>query len=452
MSKNALFFTPTIESIMKNLLQKTFFGLLVLAISLPAFSQSQNIDQLTAQVLEQTLAFRHQIHQNPELGNREFETAKLIAKHLESLGIEVQTDVAHTGVVGILRGGKPGPVVAVRADMDALPVTEATDYSFKSEVRTMYLGKEVGVMHACGHDVHVAVQMGVASVLAGMRDEIAGTIKFIFQPAEEGPPPGEEGGADVMVAEGVLENPRPSAIFGLHTFSHMDVGRVGFTTGPAMAAVDHFVIKVKGQQAHGAAPNLSVDPVVMAAQVVTALQTIRSRNLSPLEPSVITVGIIRGGERFNIIPAEVHLEGTVRSYNPDVRDTVEKRMTEIVDGITSAGGGSFEVDYQRGSPATINDVNLAEKMLPTLSRVMGADNVDTLIPTMGGEDFSYYALEIPGFFYRLGTNKPGTTSGGHHTPTFAADDGSVEHGIKTMTNLLLDYLKMTLATDAAGGN
>jgi amidohydrolase len=282
--------------------------------------------------------------------------------------------------------------------------------------------------------------MGVASVLASMRDRIPGTIKFIFQPAEEGPPPGEEGGADLMVAEGVLENPRPQAIFGLHTFSELDVGTIGLTVGPALAAVDHFRITIQGQQAHGAQPHLSVDPVVMAAQAVTAMQTIRSRNLYALEPSVVTVGMIHGGERFNIIPAEVRLEGTVRTYSPDVRDTVEQRMDEILDGITTAGGGSYVLDYDRGSPATINDPELAAMMIPTVVRVVGEENFLDLDPTMGGEDFSYFANEVPGFFFRLGQVAPGTTSGGHHTPDFQADDSSVPVGMRVMTTLLLDYL------------
>lgn len=395
------------------------------------------VDAVTPRITE----LRHQIHANPELGNREFETAKLVVDHLRSLGIEtIRTEVAHTGVVAVIEGGKPGPVIAVRADMDALPVTEDTPYPFKSTVRTEYLGQEVGVMHACGHDIHVAVQLGVASVLAGMRDELAGTVKLIFQPAEEGPPPGELGGADVMVAEGALENPRPEAIFGLHTFSAMEVGKLGYTVGPAFAAVDHFRIEVVGRQAHGAAPQMSVDPVVMAAQTITAFQTIRSRNLHPLEPSVITVGIVRGGTRFNIIPDAVHLEGTVRTYSAEARDTVERRMGEILDGITRAGGGSFELDYERGTPATINNPALAAQVAPSLAKAVGAENVTVLDPTMGGEDFAYFANEVPGFYFRLGVVAPGTTSGGHHTPTFAADDASIPVGIRAMTTLILDYL------------
>jgi amidohydrolase len=418
--------------------------IVMLGLAGPSRSSAQSRDAEIAAAVEQfapqAIEYRHQIHQNPELGNREVETAALVAAHLESLGIPVQTGIAHTGVVGVLEGGLPGPVVAVRADMDALPVTEDTPYPFASTVRTTYLGQEVGVMHACGHDIHVAVQMGVASVLASMRDEIPGTIKFIFQPAEEGPPPGEEGGAELMVQEGVLEDPRPQAIFGLHTFAELEVGTIGFTVGPALAAVDHFRITIQGQQAHGAQPHLSVDPVVMASQAVMALQTIRSRNVYALEPSVVTVGMIHGGERFNIIPAQVRLEGTVRTYSPEVRDTVERRMDEILAGITQAGGGSYVLDYERGTPATINDAELADMMLPTVTRLVGEENFEELDPTMGGEDFAYFANEVPGFFFRLGQVAPGTTSGGHHTPTFQADDSSVPIGMRVMTALLLDYL------------
>ncbi len=419
------------------------FGLSVavlLAAVDPVVAQQERIDATVDEIRATIIETRHRIHQNPELGNREFETAALVAEHLESLGLDVTTGVAHTGVVGILRGGKPGPVIAVRADMDALPVTEDTPFPFKSTVRTTYLGQEVGVSHACGHDVHTAVQLGVASVLAAMRDEIPGTVKFIFQPAEEGPPPGEAGGAALMVDEGVLETPRPEVIFGLHTLFDLDVGKVGYTPGPAFAAVDHFLVDIHGKQAHGAAPHLSVDPVVIAAQVVTALQTIRARTLPPLAPSVVTVGIIRGGERFNIIPASLHLEGTVRTYDAEVRNTVERRMREILDGVTRAGGGTFELRYDRGTPATINDRDLTRQMVPSAAAVIGAGNVVELEPTMGGEDFALFANEVPGFFFRLGMREPGTTSGGHHTPTFQADDASIPVGIRVMARILLDYL------------
>jgi amidohydrolase len=423
----------------------TFAVLLIIFtfIALPAAPAAQHpgVDAAVATFAPAIVELRHQIHQNPELGNREVKTAELVANHLRALGFDdVRTGVAHTGVVGILKGGRPGGVVAIRADMDALPVTEDTGYPFASKVRAEYLGQDVGVMHACGHDIHTAVQLGVASVLASMRAEIPGTVTFIFQPAEEGPPPGEEGGAELMVREGVLADTRPSAIFGLHTFAQMEVGTLGYTPGPALAAVDHFTIRVIGQQSHGASPHLGVDPVVMASQVVLALQTIRSRNLPPLAPSVVTVGIVRGGTRFNIIPNEVWLEGTVRSYDPEVRDAVERRMGEILAGITAAGGGSHELVYDRGTPATINDLALSDRMAPTLAKVVGKDRVKVIEPTMGGEDFAYFANEVPGFFFRLGMVKPGTTSGDHHTPTFRADDSAIPIGMRAMANLVLDYL------------
>jgi amidohydrolase len=412
--------------------------------------QAQQRDAAMAAAVERAapgiIAIRHHLHQHPELGNREVETAKLVAERLRDLGLdEVRTGIAHTGVVGILRGGRPGPVVAVRADMDALPVTEDTPYPFKSTVRTTYLGQDVGVSHACGHDVHTAIQLGVAQVLAGMRRELPGTVVFVFQPAEEGPPPGEEGGAALMLTEGAFDDPQPAAVLGLHTMASMDVGTVGYTPGPALAAVDHFWITILGRQAHGASPHLSVDPVVMASQAVMALQTIRSRNLPPLQPSVITVGMIHGGERFNIIPGEVRMEGTVRTYSTAVQDDVERRMREILSGITAAGGGSVELTYERGSPPVVNDVALTQRMVPTIRRILGAQNVHELEPAMVGEDFSYFANTVPGFYFRLGVQQPGTTSGDHHTPTFQADDASIPIGMRVMAGLVLDYL------DGVGG-
>jgi amidohydrolase len=284
------------------------------------------------------------------------------------------------------------------------------------------------------------VQMGVASVLAGMKDRIPGTIVFIFQPAEEGAPPGEEGGAALMVKEGVFSRWHPTAVFGLHTFAQMETGKVGYTPGPAMAASDRFTVNIHGRSAHGASPQLSIDPVVMAAQAILSLQTIRSRNLSPFEPSVVTVGMVRGGERFNIIPADVTLMGTVRTFDPRVQDEVERRMREILDGVTHAGGGSYTLEYQRTTPVTVNDRALSDRMRPTMVRLMGAENVPDVAPTTGAEDFAFFANQVPGFFYRLGTVKPGTTSGDHHTPTFQADDDAIPIGIRMMSTLLLDYL------------
>jgi amidohydrolase len=407
-----------------------------------ALAQHRDIDRAVAIVAPGMVEVRHHLHQYPELGNREHETAALIAMHLREMGFdEVGMGVAHTGVVGVLQGGQPGPVVAVRADMDALPVTEETPYPFKSTVRTTYLGQEVGVSHACGHDIHMAVQLGLARVLSEMRDELPGTVVFIFQPAEEGAPPGEEGGAALMIQEGVLENPRPDAIFGLHTFWNMPVGQIGFTAGPALAASDHFWVTIRGTGAHGAQPEESADPIVMAAQAVTALQTIRSRNMSPMEPGVVTVGMIRGGTRFNIIPEQVMLEGTVRSYSAATQDLVERRMHAILGGITTAGGGGYELVYERGIPVTVNDEALTERVVPSLAAALGAENVKRIPPATVAEDFAFFANEVPGFYYRLGTLKPGTTSGNHHTPTFQADDSAVPVGIKAMAYLVWDYLE-----------
>ncbi len=406
-----------------------------------AIAQDKSIDRAVSEHIAEITEIRHNIHQNPELGNREFKTSKLVADHLTKLGLEVTTGIAHTGVLGILKGGKPGPVVAVRADMDALPVTEQSDLPYKSTVRTTYLGKEVGVMHACGHDIHTSALLGVASVMTSIKDEIPGTIKFIFQPAEEGVPRGEDGGASMMVREGVLDDPRPSAIFGLHTDPAYNVGQINYAIGPAMAAVDRFRIIIKGKQAHGAAPEKSIDPVVTASHVVVALQTIRSRNLSPIQPSVITVGVIRGGERFNIIPEQVMLEGTVRTYTQAVREEIQKRMREVTDGITRSAGATFEMNYSSGGMAVINNKDLVMNTLPIMKKVLGIDNVIETPPQMTGEDFSVYANIIPGFFYWLGVNNPEYPSGSLHNPTYRADDSSLEVGMRLMSNILLDYLK-----------
>lgn len=399
------------------------------------------VEQETAKVSPAVTEIRHQIHQNPELSNREEKTAALIADYLRKLGLEVQTGVAHHGVVALLKGGLPGPVVAVRADIDALPVTEQTNLPFASKVRTTYLGQDVGVMHACGHDVHTAVQLGVASVLTAMRATLPGTVKFIFQPAEEGAPPGETGGASLMVKEGVLQNPRPQAIFGLHAFSEMAVGDIGYSEGPALSAADSWEVKITGKQAHGARPELSIDPIVTAAQFVQALQTIRSRSFSGHEPGVVTIGTIHGGQRLNIIPADVTLTGTIRTFRPEMSTLAEARLRAILKGVTDAAGATGEVvRYERGAPATINDVKLTRETVPALERVVGKPHVTSVPPAMGSEDFSFFANEVPGFFYRLGQVKAGTTSGDHHTPTFLADDSAIPVGIKAMSFVIVDYL------------
>jgi amidohydrolase len=399
------------------------------------------IDQETAKVAPAITEIRHHLHQNPELSNREEKTAALVADYLRKLGLEVQTGIAHHGVVALLKGGRPGPVVAVRADIDALPVTEDPSLPLASKVRTTYLGQDVGVMHACGHDIHTAVQLGVASVLTAMKASLPGTVKFIFQPAEEGPPPGEEGGASLMVKQGVLDNPRPQAIFGLHAFSEMAVGEIGYSEGPALSAADTWEVRITGKQSHGARPELSIDPIVTAAAFVQAVQTIRSRSFSGHEPGVVTIGTVHGGQRHNIIPAEVTLTGTIRTFRPEMSELAEARLRAILKGVTEAAGATGEViRYSRGAPATINNVELTRASVPALERVVGKDRVTRIPPAMGSEDFSFFANEVPGFFYRLGQVKPGTTSGDHHTPTFRADDGAIPVGVKAMSYLVVDYL------------
>ena len=422
----------------------TVFVALVILITLTANPFGQTFDERVGAAVERlapaAIELRHRIHQNPELSNREFKTAELVADRLRALGLEVRTQIAHTGVVGVLKGGRPGPVVALRAEMDALPVTEDTPYPFKSAVRVIYEGKEVGVAHACGHDLHTAVMLGVASVFAGMRDELPGTILFIFQPAEEGPPAGEEGGAKLMLQEGLFRDLRPSAVFGLHADADLPVGKIGYTLGATNASSDIFTIKLKGKSAHAAWPQESVDPVVMAAQAVLALQTIRSRNLSPYEPSVITVAQINGGVRNNIIPAEVRLGGTVRLFDPKARDEVERRMREILDGVARMAGGAYELEYKRQSPANVSDPGLVRKMLPAIERTVGEENVTILRPWMAADDFAYFAAEVPAFFFHLGTVKPGAKSGNNHTPTFMADDAAILVGVRVISSILLDYL------------
>jgi amidohydrolase len=416
------------------------------AVPIGAADLVDRLDAALAAAAPAAVEVRQRVHQNPELGYQEVETARLVAERLRQLGLEVRTGVAHTGVVAVLRGGRPGPVVAVRADMDALPVAEQTDLPFRSTKRGTWAGAEVPIAHACGHDVHTAAVLGVASALAALRAELPGTVVFLFQPAEEGPPPGEITGALRMLQEGALDDPRPEAIFGLHAFTEvegepLEVGRILWTSGPVFAAVDHFVVSLRGKQSHGAYPHLGIDPIVMGAQAVLALQTIRSRTLPPLEPSVVTVGIFRGGERFNIVPGEVRLEGTVRTYDEEARATVERRMREILGGIAAAFGGSYELDYRQNAPATINQPQLAAWARPVLERAVGAANVLTAPPTMGGEDFAYFANQVPGFYFRLGVVEPGGASGAIHTPDFRADDSAVPVGMRAMASLVVEYLR-----------
>jgi len=391
-------------------------------------------------VMPKVVSWRRDLHAHPELGNREFRTSALIAEHLRSLGLEVETNVAVTGVVGVLRGA-PGPVVALRADMDGLPVTESVDLPFASKVRTDYNGQEVGVMHACGHDNHMAILMGTAEVLAGMKDELQGTVKFIFQPAEEGVPPGEEGGAELMLKEGVFDAPTPEAVFGLHVFP-MPVGTVATRAGGLMASSDSYEITVQGKQTHGAMPWGGVDPIVVASQIVMGLQTIPSRQLdATLTPSIVTVGAIHGGLRSNIIPDSVEMIGTLRTFDADTRVDIHERLTRTAQSIAESAGATAEVKINLGYPVTRNDNDLTAQMVPTLARVAGENYFESPRNT-GAEDFSYFAEAVPGMFFFLGVapEDPALVAP-NHSPKFYADERALPVGVTAMTALVLDYLE-----------
>ncbi len=403
---------------------------------------AERIDRYADEVEEQVIAWRRDIHQHPELGNREFRTAALVAEHLRSLGLEVTTEVAHTGVVGVLRGGRPGSVVALRADMDGLPVTEMVDLPFASKVRTEYNGQEVGAMHACGHDNHVAILMGVASVLSSVRDELPGTVKFIFQPAEEGPPAGEEGGAALMLKEGVFEAPAPEAVFGLHVFP-APVGTIMYRKGGFLASADGLRIVVRGKQTHAAMPWAGVDPIVVASQIVLGLQTVVSRQVDLTDsPAIVTIGSIRGGVRGNIIPDSVVLVGTIRTLSPQTRDLVHERVRRTAEEIAAAGGAVADVQIGIGVPVTVNDPALTERMLPTLRRVAGAERTIDAPPITGAEDFSFYAEEVPGLFIGLGVAPPEDPSKAqpNHSPLFYADERALKLGVRAMSSLAVDFL------------
>jgi amidohydrolase len=410
-----------------------------------ATTLDQRIDDAAKKVEAKVIACRRDIHEHPELGNRETRTSKIIADRLRELGIEVKTPVAHTGVIGILRGGKPGRVVALRADMDALPVVEQVDVPFKSTVRTTFNGHEVGVMHACGHDAHVAILLGVAEVLSGIRDEIPGTVKFLFQPAEEGAPEGEEGGAKLMVKEGALDNPKVDAVFGLHVTSRYPVGEIAYRSGSMMAAVDSFKITVHGKQTHGAYPWLGVDPIVIASQIVLGLQTIPSRQVdSSLAPSIVTVGAIHGGVRNNIIPDDVEMIGTIRSLDAKMRDDIHARIKRTAEDIARSGGGTATVSIEEGYPITYNDPVITEQMAPTLRRVAGPSNVEVVNATLGAEDFSFFQQKVPGLFFWLGTRPKDQTAeqaASNHSPLFYVDESGLVLGVRAMAHVAVDYLK-----------
>lgn len=422
---------------------------IVLYSFISAMAQKNNYDApiktSVAKIEQKVINWRHDFHQNPELGNRETRTAALIAKHLQSLGLEVQTGVAVTGVVGILKGDKHGPVIALRADMDALPVTEINDLPFASKVVTKYNGKETGVMHACGHDGHVAILMGVAEILAGMKKDLKGTVKFIFQPAEEGAPKGEEGGAELMVKEGVLENPKVEVVFGLHMDALLEVGKIAYRPAGTMAAASDFEIIVKGKPSHGSQPWLAIDPIVVSANIINGLQTIVSRNVNLTEnPAVVTVGAIEGGNRSNIISRQVTMLGTVRTFSEEDEAMVFNRIRQIAEKTAEAAGATavVELPYTTHYPVTYNNVALTNAMLPSLQKTAGIDNVILRPVKTGSEDFSFYAQKVPGLFFFLGGMSKGKdpkTAGPHHTPEFMIEDSSFKTGVIAFCNLVFDY-------------
>ncbi len=424
---------------MNRFLSVFFFALIVL----PASGQ-QLVDQIADALEPKVIEWRRDFHQHPELSNREFRTAGIVAEHLASLGMEVTTEVAHTGVIGLLKGAHPGPTVALRADMDALPVKERVDLDFKSEVTSLYRGEEVPVMHACGHDTHIAMLMGAAEALAGMREDLHGTVKFIFQPAEEGSPPGEEGGAELMVKEGVMAG--VDVVFGLHIGAGTYVGTIEYKPMGMMAAVDDFRIVLKGKQAHGSAPWLGIDPIVTSAQIINNLQTIVSRSLRLTKAAaVVTVGSIHGGVRSNIIPEELEMLGTIRTFDPEMRIQLHKRFRTIVNSTATSNGAIAEIQlpYSAHYPVTYNDPTLTDQMLPTLKRTAGDENVVQIEAVTGAEDFSFFAREAPGLFLFLGgkpLDVPADVKVSHHTPDFYIDESGMKLGVRTLLNLTLDYM------------
>jgi amidohydrolase len=396
--------------------------------------REQQIAKAAESLRSQLVAQRRDFHMHPELSNREERTSRIVAERLRALGLEdVKTGVGKYGVTALLKGTKPGPVVAVRADMDALPIQEINNVPYKSLTPN--------VKHACGHDAHTTIELGVAEILSKMRGEIRGTIKFIFQPAEEGAPAGEEGGAKLMIKEGAMDNPRPSAIFGLHTLPSIEAGQIAYHSGPAMASSDRFFITIHGKSSHGAQPHTGIDAVVVAAECVTALQTIHSRRIDPQEPLVITVGQIQGGTRYNIIAAEVKMEGTMRTLSEDVRQRAQTLMREMLQNITAAYGATFDLKFEEGAAVTFNEPKLVEETLPTIRRVVGDGNVLSIKPFMPAEDFSYFQKVSPGFYYFLGVgNRARGINAPWHTADFDIDEESLVVGAKVMSNVLLDYL------------
>ena len=425
---------------------KIKLSLLFTICCLISFSQNfdKKVNDLILNYENEVIELRHWFHENAELSNREFKTAKRIEQELIKIGLNPQTGIAKTGVVAVLKGGKPGPVVALRADIDGLPVKERADLPWASKMTGIYNGEKVPVMHACGHDTHTAILLGVAKILYEIKDQIPGSVKFIFQPAEEGAPAGEEGGAELMVKEGVLENPKVDAIFGLHIWSQISAGQVHVRPQGIMAAVDEFRIDLEGIQTHGSTPWTGIDPIVTASQIVNSLQTIVSRNM-PLTKAaaVVTIGSIHGGVRSNIIPESLYMLGTIRTLDAQMRKTVLKRLEEIVYSISKANNAKAKITYMVSYPITYNDTDLYNKMLPTLKRVNGEENVNFMDAITGAEDFSFFQEKVPGMYFFIGGAKKGTDpnlAAPHHTPDFYVDDSAMVTGLKSMTSLTLDYL------------
>ena len=428
---------------------KLFSLVVIFLFSSSAFSNTERLEGMLERnldgLMQKVVEWRHDLHQYPELSNREFKTSEKVAKHLINLGLEVKTGIAHTGVVAVLKGDKPGPMVALRADMDGLPVTERTGLPFASKERTTFNGQDVGVMHACGHDAHVAILMGVAEFLTSIKADLAGSVMFIFQPAEEGPPVGEEGGAQLMLKEGIWKNTKPEVVFGLHV-SNSPHGLIAYREGPAMAAADPWKIIIRGRQAHGSRPWDSVDPIMVAFQMGNNLQTIVSRKLDLREsPAVISVGSIHGGVRSNIIPDVVEMEGTIRTFDASIRDKIFAEMKNIAESTAAMAGATAEVFLPNGQnyPVTSNDEDLTKRVLPTLRRIVGDKMVYRSDRTTGAEDFSFFSQEVPGFFFFLGVNKPDAdplTTPGNHSPFFYVDDNALPVGVKALIHLTIEYL------------
>ena len=427
---------------------KTFTAsVLALLLAAPASASAdlhQRLDALASDMQAEVVAWRRDIHQHPELSNRETRTARLVAEHLRALGLEVETGIAHTGVVGILRGGRPGKTVALRADMDALPVQERTGLAFASTATSEYQGRTVPVMHACGHDNHVAILMATASVLADVREELAGTVKFIFQPAEEGPPKGEDGGASMMIRQGTLQEPDVDAIYGLHIGQQGPAGTAMYRPKGAMASAQRFDVTIQGRQTHGARPWAGVDPVVVGAQIVVALQTIVSRSVDvTAAPAVVTVGQFNAGVRNNIVPDKATLSGTIRTFDPDMRTAIHKKIRDIATGVATSMGAEATVEIDPGVPVTFNDAELTAASVPTLERVYGRENVMLAERITGAEDFSFYQEEVPGFFFFIGGRAPGVPpekAVPNHSPFFDADESALVPGVRAMSHLAVDFL------------